>query len=178
MLRSRRLRFIPLREGDVPFLLSHWNRPEVRRFLFNDRAVPEEEVRSLLRRSWADERVNGYALYRLELSATKETVGVAGIRFVALTSAPELVYSLEPPYWGLGFATEAARRLIRLAKETKQPFILAGVDPGNEASNQVLRKAGLKPLRRLLGVDYLGKRFTRRAPRPTTPPKARQKAPR
>lgn len=64
----------------------------------------------------------------------------------------ELGYWIGRPYWGQGYATEAVRRLLRYGfEELKLHRVFASVFCGNEASRNVLKKAGLKKEGRLCG---------------------------
>ena len=58
---------------------------------------------------------------------------------------PELGYWIGVPFWGLGYATEAARALIEYAfGELGDEFLLAGARVSNPASRRVLKKCGFK----------------------------------
>jgi RimJ/RimL family protein N-acetyltransferase len=58
----------------------------------------------------------------------------------------ELGYWLARPYWGLGFATEAASALLRAARESLRiGRIHSGHFVDNPASGRVLRKLGFRP---------------------------------
>jgi len=57
----------------------------------------------------------------------------------------EVGYWIGVPYWGNGFATEAARALIQYAFETLQMHrVYAFHTSNNPASGQILRKIGMK----------------------------------
>lgn len=57
----------------------------------------------------------------------------------------EIGYSLNPRFWGLGYGTEAALRLIEyLRTDTKVRRVFATSRPENEASIRVLEKLGMK----------------------------------
>lgn len=57
--------------------------------------------------------------------------------------AVELGYWIGRPYWGLGFATEAARAVVRLAHDSlRVRRLVAGHFRDNPASRRVLRKLG------------------------------------
>jgi RimJ/RimL family protein N-acetyltransferase len=58
---------------------------------------------------------------------------------------PELGYWIARPFWGLGFATEAARHLVAIARALKLPRLTAGHFADNPASGRVLHKAGFRP---------------------------------
>lgn len=57
----------------------------------------------------------------------------------------ELGYWIARPYWGLGFATEAGRQLVRIARAMNLPRLGAAHFIDNPASGAVLRKLGFKP---------------------------------
>jgi RimJ/RimL family protein N-acetyltransferase len=58
---------------------------------------------------------------------------------------PELGYWIARPYWGLGFATEAGRQLVHIARAMNLPKLSAGHFLDNPASGAVLRKLGFRP---------------------------------
>jgi RimJ/RimL family protein N-acetyltransferase len=59
--------------------------------------------------------------------------------------AVELGYWIGRPYWGLGFATEAAGAMVRLAHDSlRLPRIVSGHFRDNPASANVLRKLGFR----------------------------------
>ena len=77
----------------------------------------------------------------------EERVSGAVVGCIGTPLAPgmaEIGYWLGRPFWGRGYATEAARRMLRLAFETcGRGLVWAGVPPDNPASRRVLEKCGL-----------------------------------
>lgn len=57
----------------------------------------------------------------------------------------ELGYWIARPFWGRGFATEAGRALIAIARMLGHRTLLAGHAVDNPASGRVLRKLGFRP---------------------------------
>lgn len=57
---------------------------------------------------------------------------------------PELGYWIARPYWGLGFATEAARAVLSMARANGVRDIRACHHADNPASGNVLRKLGFR----------------------------------
>lgn len=75
-------------------------------------------------------------------------VGMCGIG-EAPEGGVELGYWIARPYWGLGFATEAARAVVAIARATGIADIHAGHFTDNVASGRVLAKAGFRPTGRV-----------------------------
>ena len=58
----------------------------------------------------------------------------------------EIGWRLNRQAWGKGYATEAARPVVRHAFEAlRLPRIVADIDPGNRASMRVAEKIGMRP---------------------------------
>jgi len=146
-LRTARLKLRPAMAGDADLLRDHWNRPEVRRFLWDDEPVAAETVDAALAQSDADFARAGHGLWIVEtLDIVSETafVGFCGLRVVEGTDLVEVLYSLEPSQWGKGFATEAAGAALDYAFESlRLPRVVGGVDPPNRASHRVLERLGV-----------------------------------
>jgi RimJ/RimL family protein N-acetyltransferase len=58
---------------------------------------------------------------------------------------PELGYWIARAHWGQGFATEAARAVLRIARTLGHTRLVAGHFTDNPASGRVLRKLGFVP---------------------------------
>jgi RimJ/RimL family protein N-acetyltransferase len=56
----------------------------------------------------------------------------------------ELGYWIARPFWGLGFASEAARAVLGIAKAIGHSRVVAGHFTDNPASGNVLRKLGFR----------------------------------
>ena len=70
-------------------------------------------------------------------------VGGCGIH-LSEDGAPELGYWIGRPYWGLGFATEASRAVVEIAKTIGHRKLVASHFTDNPASGNVLRKLGFQ----------------------------------
>lgn len=58
----------------------------------------------------------------------------------------ELGYWIARPYWGLGFATEAAGAVMRIARATGLGRVAGSHFVDNPASGRVMRKVGFSPV--------------------------------
>ncbi|WP_157216064.1 GNAT family N-acetyltransferase [Flavisphingomonas formosensis] len=75
-------------------------------------------------------------------------VGGIGL-FRDIAGEAELGYWIARDYWGLGFATEAGRAVIDLARDSlRLPRVVSGHFIDNPASGRVLRKLGFRPVGR------------------------------
>lgn len=68
-------------------------------------------------------------------------MGIVGLTF-ADGKVPELGYWLGEPYWGHGYATEAAHAVAAAAREAGYPALRSRALLGNTGSRNVLRKVG------------------------------------
>lgn len=59
--------------------------------------------------------------------------------------AVELGYWISRPFWGQGFATEAGRAVIDIARALGHQRLVSGHFTDNPASGRVLRKLGFRP---------------------------------
>ena len=62
---------------------------------------------------------------------------------------PELGYWIARRYWGLGFATEAGRAMLGIARALGLPRLSSGHFIDNPKSGAVLRKLGFRPTGRI-----------------------------
>src|SRR3546814_3302421 len=68
----------------------------------------------------------------------------------------ELGYWVARSYWGLGYATEAGRHMLDLARTLGIPRLTAAHFVDNPASGAVLRKLGFRPTGRRIERASLG----------------------
>jgi RimJ/RimL family protein N-acetyltransferase len=92
------------------------------------------------------ERVEQEANFLIFARTGGEPRLVGGIGLHDQEGELEIGYWLSPPYWGLGFATEAGRAVIEIARHSlRVSKLVSGHFVDNPASGRVLRKLGFKP---------------------------------
>lgn len=141
MYRTDRLHLRPGRREDAPGLFRAIADPDI--------------VRNLASAPWpyglADaERLASHPfnpeeprlfIFREE-TGQAELIGIAGLDRMP-TGEVELGYWIAKAHWGRGYATEAGRQMIGIARtELGLPRLVAGYFVDNPASGQVLRKLG------------------------------------
>jgi len=121
-----------------------------------DPAVMEHFPATLTRRQ-SDELVerierglaaNGFGLWALEVRERGEFIGFTGLaapEFEAhFTPAVEIGWRLARPAWGNGYATEAAREVLRFGfEEVGLDEIVSMTTPANRRSRAVMERLGM-----------------------------------
>ncbi len=160
ILRTERLVLRPVTVHDHTALLAHWTDPVVRRFLFDDEVLPPDEVLAVIAESESTFADGGYGIWAVQAAgelaageqAAGELAGTAGLRPLEDLGI-ELVYSLSPPAWRKGYATEAAGAVLDYAfGPLGLPEVLAEIDQGNAASVAVIERLGMVPYDLVPGV--------------------------
>ena len=93
-----------------------------------------------------DER--GFGLWALELADTGDFIGFTGLsvpRFTAhFTPAVEIGWRLARPFWGHGYASEAASRVLAFAfRDLGLPEVVSFTSTTNVRSQAVLKRIGM-----------------------------------
>ncbi|MBL0923412.1 MAG: GNAT family N-acetyltransferase [Sphingomonadaceae bacterium] len=81
-------------------------------------------------------------LLMLRTDSAPRLIGACGLGEV--NGEAELGYWIARPYWGLGFASEAGRAVIDIARAIGHRKLLSGHFTDNPASGRVLRKLGFR----------------------------------
>jgi ribosomal-protein-alanine N-acetyltransferase len=140
----------PAGPADLDGFVAHYGVPEVYRHLWDGEPAPRDAVAAILATSETDFATHGYGLWAVR----DPDVPVAGIiGTVGLRQMPdhpgrvEVIYSLDPAYWGRGHATRLAADVLDHGFERcGLSEILAGTDPPNEASQRVMARLGMHPI--------------------------------
>jgi RimJ/RimL family protein N-acetyltransferase len=150
-LLSERLKLRDFREDDVDAVHSWASDPEVVRFMSwgpNTRELTREFLqRKFAERTGDPRRTWDLAVVRRD---TGQVVGSVGLRLDEQRQQAALGYCYHQDAWGHGFATEAAREILRFGfEELGLHRIHASADTRNGASIRVLDKLGMRQEGRL-----------------------------
>lgn len=105
-----------------------------------------------------------YTAWNIMLRSDRTAIGSACFKGPAQNHSVEIGYGLDEPYWGNGYATEAAEAMINWAYSNEGVyFVEAETEPENTASKKVLEKLGFLED----GTGEEGPRFVKEAPTAT-----------
>jgi ribosomal-protein-alanine N-acetyltransferase len=156
LIETPRLRLRRFKPGDVDELHRVFADAGVRRFLLDDQIVSREWVADEIAASIARFEAGTAGLFCLLPKADDTLIGFCGFRPFFEPPELQLIYGLLPAYWSKGFATEAARAMLKFGFEQLGfDRITASADAPNAASLRVLEKAGMTLARRetINGLD-------------------------
>jgi ribosomal-protein-alanine N-acetyltransferase len=106
-----------------------------------------DENRTRLERQIAHLEQHGFGMCAVELAASGETIGTAGLQHLEDGPEIEVGYRFLKEHWGHGYATESARASIAFGfDELGLDRIVAVALPENRASRRVLERCGLSEI--------------------------------
>ncbi|MFJ4189144.1 GNAT family N-acetyltransferase [Kitasatospora sp. NPDC089509] len=153
-LETRRMTLRRFTGADVDALAALHGHPEVMRYIDDGRPVPRADVEQRQLPRILDEYAelpSGQGCFAAVEKSTGAFLGWFELRpaySVGMNGGTELGYRLLPSVWGLGYATEGARALVRHAfTELAVDRIVATTMTVNTASRRVMEKAGLSLVR-------------------------------
>jgi RimJ/RimL family protein N-acetyltransferase len=163
-VRTERLLLRPLTAADTDALLAYRSRPDVCRYVPFE-PMDRQAIAERLATMWATTALTdeGQALtLGIELADTGQLVGDVVLFFHSRTHrGGEIGYVVNPDFEGNGYATEAARALLRLGfDELGLHRIVGRVDERNEPSAKVLRRLGLRQEARLVRNEWFKGEWT------------------
>lgn len=133
--------------GDVDAVYEFQTNPDVLRFMGGDGAIETRaDAERLIRDIWLMQYEKfGYARYALVHKGDQRVIGFCGLKFEPDEDSADLGYRMLPEYWGQGLATEAARAVLKYARDVLGVERIFGeVVEQNTASINVLTKIGLR----------------------------------
>lgn len=141
-LRTERLILRRWRPSDrEPFARMNAD-PEVMRYLL--RTLTREESDAFIARSDAEFDVRGYGRWAVEVPGEAPLIGFVGLSLAPFQPAPEIGWRLDRPYWGRGFATEAATAVLADGfGRLRLIEIMSWTVPANSASIRVMERLGM-----------------------------------
>jgi RimJ/RimL family protein N-acetyltransferase len=144
-LRTARLLLRSFKDEDVPALVHLAGANEIAATTLNiPHPYTNDDARSFLAKANEDFHAGRSVTFAISISPGDELCGAVGLNLADAHMRAELGYWIGVPYWGKGFATEAARAAVAFGFEALRLHrIFAHHFSGNTASQRVLEKIGM-----------------------------------
>lgn len=148
-MNTQRLRLVPLALSHAEDLHALSVDPEVRRYLYQGKIIPETQVQEIIRTSEScfERFASGFFALFINLDTHPlhgQFAGFCGHRLFENEVDMELLFGMNPAVWGHGFGGEAARAVLHHGfRECGFPRVIAATDTPNQRSVRVLQKLGM-----------------------------------
>jgi ribosomal-protein-alanine N-acetyltransferase len=147
-ITTPRLRIRALRRTDADALHRIYGDPEAMRYVGRSgSARSREQTGKIVAELIANRRRHGFGLWAATLRGDGTMIGLCGLTPVEGAGPDvELVYLLERPRWGQGYATEMAQACLDAGFAAfGLQRVIALAYPLNAASIRVMHKCGMRP---------------------------------
>lgn len=145
---TKRLIMRKFSEGDMEEFYEIVKKNEVGKWLGLGKGMTFEEAEAYLNiiiKHWTKHNFGVWAVLN---KTNEEIMGHCGLRYIDDAEDVEIIYLLDPEFWGKGYATEAGNEVIQYAFNfLRLDKLVARVRPDNSMSKKVIDK---------LGFEYIG----------------------
>jgi len=149
-IKTKRIGFSKWNEIDLNLAIQLWGDKEVTRFICSTGIFTKEDIIHRLETEFQNEKLFQIQYWPIFELSTMELIGCCGIRPFDRCSY-EIGSHLRKIYWGMGYASEAAKAVIDYSFDVlKADKLYAGHHPQNGASKKLLSK---------LGFQYIEEKF-------------------
>ena len=144
-LRTTRLLLRSFQQADIPTLTRLAGAREIAASTLNiPHPYAEADARSFIAEMENSCRGGYCSVFAITIATSRDLCGAVGLTISPAHQHAELGYWIGVPYWGQGFATEAARAVVAFGFETLRLHrIYAYHFAGNVSSRRVLEKLGM-----------------------------------
>jgi ribosomal-protein-alanine N-acetyltransferase len=143
-LRTDHLTLQALRLEDADVLHRVYQTEGVLEYFPNPNPPPVERVQRFVNAQQVHWETHGYGNWGVLPDGEAEIIGWAGLQYLPELDETEVGFLLDRPFWGRGYATEAALASLKFGFERFElDHIIALVHPGNLASRRVIEKCGM-----------------------------------
>ena len=163
-IQTARLALRPLRQTDGTVLHHIYQSEGVLRYFPNPAPPDLDKVQRFITAQQAHWERFGYGDWGILPEGEPDIIGWAGLQYLPELDETEVGFLLDHPWWGKGYATEAAKASIRFGFEyCGLDHIIALVHPDNLASQRVIEKCEMhyQDKLQLWGIELMRYRIDR-----------------
>jgi ribosomal-protein-alanine N-acetyltransferase len=143
-IKTTHLTMHPLEPSDAGVLYRIYQSEGVLRYFPNPVPPPLEKVQQFIAGQLIHWEKYGYGNWGVVPEGEDEIIGWAGLQYLPELDETEVGFLLDCPFWGKGYATEAALASLQVGfNHFCLDHIIALVHPDNFASMRVIEKCGM-----------------------------------
>jgi RimJ/RimL family protein N-acetyltransferase len=143
-IKTDRLILKLLRSTDAERLYQIYQREGVLRYFPNPNPPQLERVQRFIVGQQEHWEVHGYGNWGIIAKGESKMIGWAGLQYLPELEETEVGFLLDRPFWGKGYASEAALASLKFGfEQVGLDHIIALVHPENLASRRVIEKCGM-----------------------------------
>ncbi|NPD82923.1 GNAT family N-acetyltransferase [Prevotella sp. PINT] len=133
---------------DLPCFAAINSNPQVMKYF--PALLTDEETETFYNRIQAEFKRNGWGLYAVELKGTGAFIGYVGLHEIGFdaefTPGIEIGWRLDADYHNKGYATEAAKKVLELARKQGLARVYSFTAVVNKPSERVMQKIGMEKI--------------------------------
>ncbi len=143
-LETPRLSLRPFKEQDWRKLHDYYSSESATQYT-TGKAFTEGETWRVMCAMVGHWHLRGYGPYALEEKSSGKVLGTVGFWYPNDWPSPEIKWALAPQYWGQGYASEAAREVLKTGLEHLPDIaFISLIHRDNQASIQLAQAIGAK----------------------------------
>ena len=141
-LETQRLLIRPFRMADLAAFAEIVGDPEVMRYIGDGSPLSPTQAQEHIEKHILSQKENGYSRYAVCLQESQQLIGHCG--FMDFEGTIDFGWRYGRPYWGKGYATEAAQAVLGYARESLSfDRIVCLCYTDNVASLRVIQKLAI-----------------------------------
>ena len=130
---------------DAGLLLQLNSNPEVLKYLHEPLLETEEQALHIINTIILPQYKNNLGRWAVHLKSSNEFIGWCGLKYLAELNEIDLGYRLMQPFWGKGYAFEAAKHTLDYGfNQLHLKTIVGRAHIENTASLKILEKTGMQ----------------------------------
>lgn len=138
-ISTKRMLMRPLTVGDIEEFYEIVKKNNVGKWLGIGSGMSFEESRQYVKKIIQHWNKYSFGVWAVVNKSTKAIMGHCGLRYLDDTNDIEIIYLLDPKYWGMGYATEAGNAAVNFAfNSLKINKLIERVRKNNIKSKQVI----------------------------------------
>lgn len=148
IFETQRLILKPILESELNTLHKIFADSHVRKYLCDDKIFSWQQIKEMLQHNQKYFEEERFGLWSIRAKEEDEILGFVGLWRFFDEKQPQLIYALLPKALNQGYATEAARKIIKYCfDQLGYQYVVASCDRPNLESQKVMKRLGMKQMK-------------------------------